>query len=64
MDGKAADVYCVNEHYLGLYAETGSHEIRLVYKRPHQTLGIIISFIGILLFIGLGVIRKAGKKNA
>ena len=64
VDGKAADVCCVNEHYLGLYAETGSHEIRLVYKRPHQTLGIIISFIGILLFIGLGVIRKAGKKDA
>lgn len=52
MDGKAAEVFPVNEMYLGLKLPKGRHEIHLSYQTPLLKEGFLISAISWLIFIG------------
>ena len=52
-NGKKAELQKANLMYLGMPIEAGSHEIRLVYRTPGGTAGILVSLAGVILMIFL-----------
>lgn len=52
-NGKKAELQKANLMYLGMPIEAGSHEIRLVYRTPGGTVGILVSLAGVILMIFL-----------
>ena len=52
-NGKKAELQKANLMYLGMPIEAGSHEIRLVYRTPGGTAGILVSLAGVALMIFL-----------
>lgn len=52
-NGKKAELQKANLMYLGMPIEEGSHEIRLVYRTPGGTAGILVSLAGVILMIFL-----------
>ena len=66
VDGKKIDYEKVNTAYLGFKLSKGKHNIIIEYKAPFKTLGLIISIIGIVLYIGFyhrNLILKLMKKK-
>ena len=66
IDGKEAEVYCVNEHYLGLLIPEGRHVINLHYRMPYKTAGFALSLLGMAAFGAVCLFtekkcRKGGK---
>ena len=62
-NGKKAELQKANLMYLGMPIEAGSHEIRLVYRTPGGTAGILVSLAGVILMIFL-CRRSAGGQRA
>lgn len=62
-NGKKAELQKANLMYLGMPIETGSHEIRLVYRTPGGTAGIFVSLAGVALMIFL-CRKSAGGQRA
>lgn len=62
-NGKKAELQKANLMYLGMPIEAGSHEIRLVYRTPGGTAGILVSLAGVALMIFL-CRRSAGGQRA
>lgn len=58
-NGKKAELQKANLMYLGMPIEAGSHEIRLVYRTPGGTAGILVSLAGVALMIFL--CRKSAR---
>lgn len=52
-NGKKAELQKANLMYLGMPIEAGSHEIRLVYRTPGGTAGVLVSLAGVILMIFL-----------
>lgn len=52
-NGKKVELQKANLMYLGMPIEAGSHEIRLVYRTPGGTAGILVSLAGVALMIFL-----------
>lgn len=52
-NGKKVELQKANLMYLGMPIEAGSHEIRLVYRTPGGTAGILVSLAGVVLMIFL-----------
>lgn len=52
-NGRKAELQKANLMYLGMPIEAGSHEIRLVYRTPGGTAGILVSLAGVILMIFL-----------
>lgn len=52
-NGKKAELQKANLMYLGMPIEEGSHEIRLIYRTPGGTAGILVSLAGVILMIFL-----------
>lgn len=52
-NGKKAELQKANLMYLGMPIEEGSHEIRLIYRTPGGTAGILVSLAGVALMIFL-----------
>ena len=52
-NGKKAELQKANLMYLGMPIEAGSHEIRLVYRTPGGTAGILVSLAGVILMVFL-----------
>ena len=52
-NGRKAELQKANLMYLGMPIEAGSHEIRLVYRTPGGTAGILVSLAGVALMIFL-----------
>lgn len=50
-NGKKAELQKANLMYLGMPIEEGSHEIRLIYRTPGGTAGILVSLAGVILMI-------------
>ena len=64
IDGESVDVYCVNRRYLGLTIPAGSHVLKMVYNRPLQREGMLLSIFGILGSIILGIIVEKERIKA
>lgn len=62
-NGKKAELQKANLMYLGMPIEAGSHEIRLVYRTPGGTAGILVSLAGVILMIFL-CRKSAGGQGA
>ena len=52
-NGKKVELQKANLMYLGMPIEAGSHEIRLVYRTPGGTVGVLVSLAGVILMIFL-----------
>ena len=53
VDGEKVDVINVNTAFIGIPLQEGKHEIYLKYETPFLRLGIALTIIGILAFIGV-----------
>lgn len=62
-NGKKAELQKANLMYLGMPIEAGNHEIRLVYRTPGGTAGILVSLAGVALIIFL-CRKSAGGQRA
>lgn len=62
-NGRKAELQKANLMYLGMPIEAGSHEIRLVYRTPGGTAGILVSLAGVALIIFL-CRKSAGGQRA
>lgn len=60
---KKAKLQKANLMYLGMPIEAGNHEIRLIYRTPGGTAGILVSFAGVALIIFL-CRKSAGGQRA
>ena len=63
VDGKKSETTKVNDLYIGIPVEQGTHEIVLSYTTPYRNIGICISLAGLLLLVVSVVVyrRKALK---
>lgn len=52
-NGRKAELQKANLMYLGMPIEAGNHEIRLIYRTPGGTAGILVSLAGVILMIFL-----------
>ncbi len=70
LDGKQVDLIRVNTSFLGAKVEAGEHVICLEYHAPGKRAGWIMTFLGLLLFEGGGILhyvwrhRKIPKRSA
>lgn len=62
-NGRKAELQKVNLMYLGMPIEAGSHEIRLVYRTPGGTAGILVSLAGVALMIFLCRKSAGGQRT-
>lgn len=62
-NGKRAKLQKANLMYLGMPIEAGSHEIRLVYRTPGGTAGILVSLAGVILMIFLCRKSAGGQRT-
>ena len=62
IDGKKAEVFKVNEAFVGINIEAGDHTVEFKYETPYLRLGAITSTIGILAYIIIIIIDKKRKK--
>lgn len=60
-NGKKVELQKANLMYLGMPIEAGSHEIRLVYRTPGGTAGILVSLAGVILMIFL--CRRSARRT-
>lgn len=51
VDGKKVETEIVNKYALGFKLDKGNHNIEISYKSPFKNIGIILSIVGIVLFI-------------
>lgn len=51
VDNKKIDYEKVNTAYVGFKISKGKHNIVIEYKAPFKTLGLIMSFVGIIVYI-------------
>ena len=55
VDNNIVDYEIVNEAFVGFKVNKGYHDIEINYKSRGKTIGLILSFIGIIIYI---LIRK------
>ena len=60
-NGRKAELQKANLMYLGMPIKAGSHEIRLVYRTPGGTAGILVSLVGVALIIFL--CRRSARRT-
>ncbi len=63
MDGKKSEVLRVNECYMGLKLEKGSHQIEMRYHTPLLLAGAVISFAALIVLITCMVYKKKGRNE-
>lgn len=51
VDGKKVETEIVNKYALGFKLDKGNHNIEISYKSPFKNIGIILSIVGIALFV-------------
>ena len=51
VDGEKREVFCVNEHYMGIVVKPGECEMVMNYRTPFKKAGLIITVIGLVLYI-------------
>jgi uncharacterized membrane protein YfhO len=58
VDGEKASIYKANVMYMALALDKGDHTISLVYTTPYLKVGMVISFISLVVFIGIIIFYK------
>jgi uncharacterized membrane protein YfhO len=62
VNGVATKIYKVNSGFIGIVAPAGNHEYVLQYATPGIDVGLVISFISILLIIAMMALDKKKKR--
>ena len=62
-NGVPVKIYRANDMYMALALDKGSHSIELEYKTPYFREGLLLSIIGVLLFIMFLFIEQILKTN-
>lgn len=63
VDGEEQELLNINTGFIGVQLDEGEHNIEFKYHTPGLNLGIIISIIGIALFIGIIIYERKRSKN-
>ncbi|MBS6041240.1 MAG: YfhO family protein [Clostridium baratii] len=58
IDGKETKTFPVNKAFLGANLNKGKHSIELTYKTPFLRIGMVCSFVGIILLIVISILNK------
>ena len=61
VDGKKTSYGVVNKSFIGFKIDEGNHDIRIVYTSPLFKEGLVISGVGLVLFVGTGVYYRKKK---
>jgi uncharacterized membrane protein YfhO len=62
VNGVATKIYKVNSGFIGIVAPAGNHEYVLQYATPGIDVGLVISFISILLILAMMALDKKKKR--
>ena len=57
IDGQQVDLIKANTMYMGIMLEPGEHTVQLKYMTPGLPVGIILSIMGLILFIGVIILN-------
>lgn len=63
VDGEKIPYEVVNKSFIGFDISKGSHNIKIVYTSPLFKEGLVISCIGLVLFVGSVICQKKTRKN-
>ena len=63
VDGNAVPTQIVNTTFLGFSLAPGSHEIRIVYHAPGYLAGLLLSALGLALWLGLMIMERSLRKH-
>lgn len=63
VDGKEAEIKRCNGMFFGVFLEEGTHTVKFFYRTPGIIAGALISFLAVLLLVGLGVVQKPKKSE-
>lgn len=63
VDGKEQQIIRTDNDFIGTYLSGGQHEIKLVYKAPYRTYGIVLSSFGILMLFILFMTNRKPKNK-
>lgn len=61
VDNKKVKTEIVNKAFLGFKLNSGYHKITIKYHSPYFNLGVIVSIMGIVSFLGIGIYDKFKK---
>lgn len=63
VDGKETPLFRANTMYMGINLTKGTHKVVLRYNSPGLHLGMIVSAVGIIIFIILAVVSRKKKRK-
>ena len=63
VDGEKTPYEVVNKSFIGFKIKEGNHDIRIVYDSPLFKEGLVISCVGLVLFVGTVIYYKKKKKT-
>lgn len=58
IDGIESEVIRVNEGFIGTVVEAGEHKIEFRYETPYLKLGLALSMIGVVTFVGVAIFER------
>jgi uncharacterized membrane protein YfhO len=62
VDGEEVEYYKANNAFIGFDISKGQHHIEINYKAPYKNIGILLSLLGIVLYISI-IIKERMKKR-
>ena len=63
VDGKETKLQRANTMFMALELEPGTHDIRLIYCTPYLKMGEMLTVTGIVVFLGLVLIRRKREND-
>ena len=63
VDGKKTDTFSSSIAYLGVKLSKGNHNIRVEYMAPFFILGLIVTILSVLIFLGY-LLQDIAKKRS
>ena len=63
VDGENTPYEVVNKSFIGFKINEGNHNIRIVYTSPLFKEGLVVSCVGLVLFVGSVIYQKKNRKN-
>ncbi|MBO4390224.1 MAG: YfhO family protein [Lachnospiraceae bacterium] len=63
VDGKEADILCVNKRYLGVFVPEGDHRVSFHYHLPYKKAGALVSIFGMPAFLAAAVFACKAKRG-
>ena len=63
VDGVSEKIYKANERYMGVMLTKGDHKVKLVYNRPLQKEGIILTIAGAAAFAAICIFTEINKRK-